>query len=128
LAAKAFLFGKNADAFEDSTDAARKNGHLEALREEWRKQGPVGKLHNTVKFIRCTPQRREVFEGLMKDELPRNISGKLPPSSTLDAKTKLRGLGTSESSLIAIFSPNGHFRQRHSMEFYLFVYGKSFET
>jgi hypothetical protein len=52
LAAKAFLFGKNADAFEDSTDAARKSGHLEALREEWRKQGPMGKLHNTVKFIR----------------------------------------------------------------------------
>jgi hypothetical protein len=78
LAAKAFLFGKNADAFEDSTDTARKNGHLEALREEWRKQGPVGKLHNTVKFIRYTPQRREVFEGLIKDELPRNIAGELP--------------------------------------------------
>ena len=77
LAAKAFLFGKNADAFEDSTDTARKNGHLEALREEWRKRGPVGKLHDTVKFIRCTPQRREVFECLMKDELPRNIAGKL---------------------------------------------------
>ena len=70
LAAKAFLFSKNADAFEDSTDTARKNGQLEALREEWKKQGPVGKLHNTVKFIRCTPQRREVFKGLMKDELP----------------------------------------------------------
>jgi diadenosine tetraphosphate (Ap4A) HIT family hydrolase len=34
LAAKAFLFGKNADAFKDSIDTARKNGHLEALREE----------------------------------------------------------------------------------------------
>ena len=49
LAAKAFLFGKNAGAFEDSTNTARKNGHLEALREEWRKQGPMGKLHNTIK-------------------------------------------------------------------------------
>jgi hypothetical protein len=34
LTVKAFLFGKNADAFEDATDTARKNGHLEALREE----------------------------------------------------------------------------------------------
>jgi hypothetical protein len=34
LAAKAFLFGKNADAFKNSIDAARKNGYLEALREE----------------------------------------------------------------------------------------------
>jgi hypothetical protein len=77
LAAKAFLFGKNADAFEDVTNTARKNGHLEALREEWRKQGPVGKLHNTIKFIRCTPQRRQAFRRLMKDELPRNIAGEL---------------------------------------------------
>jgi hypothetical protein len=34
LAIKAFLFGKNADAFEDSINAAYKNGYLEALREE----------------------------------------------------------------------------------------------
>jgi hypothetical protein len=33
LAAKAFLFGKNADAFKDNINAARKNGYLEALRE-----------------------------------------------------------------------------------------------
>jgi hypothetical protein len=34
LAVKAFLFGKNADAFKDSIDTAYKNGHLKALREE----------------------------------------------------------------------------------------------
>jgi hypothetical protein len=34
LAAKAFLFGKNADAFKDSINTTRKNGHLEALREK----------------------------------------------------------------------------------------------
>jgi len=78
LAAKVFLFSKNADALKDTTDTARKNGHLEAPREEWRKQGPVGKLHKTIKFIRCTPQRRQAFQLLMKDELPRNIAGKLP--------------------------------------------------
>jgi hypothetical protein len=57
LAAKAFLFSKNTDAFKDSIDTTRKNSHLKALRAEWRKQGPVGKLYNIVKFIRCTPQR-----------------------------------------------------------------------
>jgi hypothetical protein len=104
LAAKAFLFGKNADAFEDSTDAARKNGHLEALREEWRKQGPVGKLHNTVKFIRCTAQRREAFEVLMKDELPRNIAGKLPTFMPSPRAWHVWKVANS------IPSPNGHFR------------------
>ena len=27
----------------------------------WGKKGPIGKLHNVVKFIRNTPQRREAF-------------------------------------------------------------------
>jgi hypothetical protein len=34
LAAKAFLFGKNVDAFKDSINAAPKNGYLEALRKQ----------------------------------------------------------------------------------------------
>jgi hypothetical protein len=34
LAAKAFLFGKNADAFKNIIDTARKNDYLEALREK----------------------------------------------------------------------------------------------
>jgi ribosome biogenesis protein Nip4 len=37
LAAKAFLFGKNADAFKDIINSVYKNGYLEALREKWRK-------------------------------------------------------------------------------------------
>ena len=113
LAAKAFLFGKDADAFEDSTDTACRNGHLEALREEWRKQGPVGKFHNTIKFIRMTPQRREAFAALLKDELPANIAGALTWRPVRDL------LNTN----IYFFSSNGHLRQRNSMEFYLFVYG-----
>lgn len=27
----------------------------------WRKKGPIGKLHNIITFICCTPQRREQF-------------------------------------------------------------------
>jgi hypothetical protein len=34
LAAKAFLFGKNADAFKDIINSVYKNGYLEALREK----------------------------------------------------------------------------------------------
>jgi hypothetical protein len=34
LAAKAFLFGKNTDAFKDSINTARKNGYFDVLREE----------------------------------------------------------------------------------------------
>lgn len=30
----------------------------------WRARGPVGKLHNMIKYIRWTPQRREQFAGI----------------------------------------------------------------
>jgi hypothetical protein len=56
LAAKAFLFGKDADAFEDDTNQKRSNAHIEKLRELWRKKGPVEKFHNTVLHIRVTPR------------------------------------------------------------------------
>ena len=56
LVAKAFLFGKDADAFEDDTNQKRSNAHIEKLRELWRKKGPIGKFHNTVLHIRVTPR------------------------------------------------------------------------
>lgn len=84
LAAKAFLFGKNADAFEDTVNTTREKDHLEALREEWRKQGPLGKFHNTIKFIRTTPQRREAFATLVINELPQNLAGTVPTNYYID--------------------------------------------
>jgi len=61
LAAKAFLFGKNADAFEVEHELyVSLNRELEE-REIWRKHGPVGKQHNIVVFISCSPQRKELF-------------------------------------------------------------------
>lgn len=61
LAAKAFLFGKDADAFEEESQTKKERARFEAVRELWRKKGPVGKFHNTVSFIRKNPQRREAF-------------------------------------------------------------------
>jgi hypothetical protein len=55
LAAKAFLFGKDADAFEEESQTKKERARFEAVRELWRKKGPVGKFHNTVSFIRKNP-------------------------------------------------------------------------
>ena len=69
LAAKAFLFGKDADAFEMEdntyTTLRREREQLEA----WRKQGPVGKLRNIVVFIRRSTQRRELFKRISNREV-----------------------------------------------------------
>ena len=55
LAAKAFLFGKEADAFKEESQSKKQLDKLEAVRELWRKKGPLGKFYNTVLFIRKTP-------------------------------------------------------------------------
>jgi len=49
LAAKAFLFGKDANAFESLLPDVDAQGREELLLTEWRKKGAIGKLHNLVK-------------------------------------------------------------------------------
>ena len=66
LAAKAFIFGKSVSAFEaivDSVDesSSRDSDATKLAQQEWRKKGPVGKLHNVIVFIRASAQRREEF-------------------------------------------------------------------
>jgi hypothetical protein len=77
LAAKAFLFGKDADAFEEESQTKKSLSKLEAVRELWRKKGPIGKFHNTVSFIRKTPQRREAFLGICGSGITLHIQGTL---------------------------------------------------
>jgi hypothetical protein len=59
LVVKALLFGKDIDALEISS----------AEFTTWRKVGPVGKLHNIVRWIRASPQRRERFIQLQLEAL-----------------------------------------------------------
>ena len=55
LTAKAFLFGKDADAFEEESQTKKQLLKLEAVRDLWRKREPLGKFYNTITFIRKTP-------------------------------------------------------------------------
>ena len=61
LAAQALLFDTNTDAFTAEILVATKLRHERKLLNIWRKRDSLGKLHNIVKFIRNTPQRREKF-------------------------------------------------------------------
>ena len=61
LAAQALLFDTDSDAFTAEILVATELRHERKLLNIWRKRGPLGKLHNIVKFIRSTPQRREKF-------------------------------------------------------------------
>jgi hypothetical protein len=60
LAVKALLWGSNVEAFEDAHVGLELNDAV-AAQVEWRKKGPLGKLHNIVEYIRKTPQRLDRF-------------------------------------------------------------------
>ena len=64
LAAKAFLYSKEADAFEKDIESFKEKSDLLKELTLWRKRGPIGKLYNIVIFIYRTPQRRERFASI----------------------------------------------------------------
>jgi hypothetical protein len=65
LAVKAFLFGQDPESFEVEVQTYQIT-NFEKLLQVWRKRGPIGKLHNTIAFIRRSSQRREAFDRVVK--------------------------------------------------------------
>ena len=61
LAAQAFLYGNDPDAFFSGIMSATAVRSEQQAVDLWRRRGPIGKLHNVIKFIRRSSQRREEF-------------------------------------------------------------------
>jgi hypothetical protein len=66
LAAKALLFGKNSNAFEEQLDGRSPMTIIEY--QYWRVKGPVGKLHNLVVDIRNIHQLFSLFEKVQQQD------------------------------------------------------------
>ena len=62
LVAQSFLYGADASSFELQSEAYTMLQQVEKDLVHWRSKGPIGKLHNVVKFIRASPQRMEAFK------------------------------------------------------------------
>lgn len=66
LVVKSFLWGTDVNAFQQELDKDHEpdTGQDQELQDviEWRKRGPMGKLHNICVWICRTPQRRDAFE------------------------------------------------------------------
>ena len=58
LCAQAFLLGKQSQETLDQLELAHLQYDFEAIAKVWREQGVLGRLHNIVRYIRMTPQRR----------------------------------------------------------------------
>jgi hypothetical protein len=65
LIAKAVLYGKDPASLQKEIEQARKD--LDQLKL-WRSRGPIGRLHNVVKFILASPQRRKHFLNIQLQE------------------------------------------------------------
>jgi hypothetical protein len=81
LAAKAYLYGakkggnKAVTEFEEAVRSLEVDDFdWESARALWHEQGSLGKLHNLVKFIRSSSQRKEEFRGIRTGSL--NTDGK----------------------------------------------------
>lgn len=61
LCARAMLLGKGAGKALADIDRKQAKGAHEAIDAFWRKRGCIGRLHNLIRWIRWTPQRREAF-------------------------------------------------------------------
>lgn len=61
LVARAFLYSEDYEAFEAESQVLDLLSRQEEGLRHWRKKGPVGKLHNIVKYIISSPQRSELF-------------------------------------------------------------------
>jgi hypothetical protein len=67
LAAKAFLFGSDTEAFDEiaeqvTDDTPFDSKTMKDAQAAWRRKGAIGKFHNLVVFIRSSTQRREAFK------------------------------------------------------------------
>ena len=67
LVAQALLFDIDSNAFTAEILVATKLKYERKLLNIWRKRGPLDKLHNIVKFIRSSSQRRERFRAIECD-------------------------------------------------------------
>ena len=67
LVGRAFLYGEDFEAFEQESQVYEAVDRIDDNLRHWRKRGPVGKLHNLVKWVRASPQRSEFFRATIKE-------------------------------------------------------------
>jgi hypothetical protein len=65
LVAQEVLFGQDLDAFEESLENLTTE---EVELRYWQRKGPIGRLHNLIRYICYSSNRRELFLKLQRDQ------------------------------------------------------------
>ena len=112
LIAQAFLFGNELKGIYEATNAVNENTAYDSVEMrrvlvEWRKKGPIGKLHNLIVNIRSSPQKREEFKRILTGT--NSVDGKpnlLPPIRFAPQILSPRSLKASSLALMCLFCPD----------------------
>jgi hypothetical protein len=67
LVGRAFLYGEDFESFEQESQTYEAMDRIDDDLRHWRKRGPVGKLHNIVRWVRSSPQRSGFFKSTIKE-------------------------------------------------------------
>jgi hypothetical protein len=67
LVGRAFLYGEDSEAFEQESQLLEAADLYDDELRLWRRKGPIGKLHNIVKWVRSSPQRSDYFKASIKE-------------------------------------------------------------
>ncbi|KAG7428722.1 putative AC transposase [Fusarium oxysporum f. sp. raphani] len=65
LCCQAFLMGRNCEKYLAKLEKHYQRGDYAKVEELWKRFGCLGRLHNLVRYIRLTPQRREEFAAII---------------------------------------------------------------
>jgi hypothetical protein len=68
LVAKAFLLGRKAEDIADELYQAQYHADFKKMSRVWHKFGALGRLHNLIRHIRLSPQRRQEFKQCQSDK------------------------------------------------------------
>ena len=83
LCAQTFIIGKDAENVCKELETALREDDVKKIRELWRKRGSIGRLHNIIRYIRASPQRRNRFAKIV-------IRGELANFDNLEVSIRVR--------------------------------------
>ncbi|KAI8396510.1 hypothetical protein FOFC_21058 [Fusarium oxysporum] len=65
LCCQAFLMGQNCEKYLAKLEKHYQRGDYAKVEELWKRFGCLGRLHNLIRYIRLTPQRRKEFAAII---------------------------------------------------------------
>ncbi|CCE34843.1 uncharacterized protein CPUR_08782, partial [Claviceps purpurea 20.1] len=69
LVGQAILYGKDTAIFHQASEGLDAEELDEDDLANWRRRGPIAKLHNFVLWVRASPQRSQMFKGIFVENL-----------------------------------------------------------